>query len=81
MWDTKGAGWGDGAWVSENQRKAYEKIQEEHAPEESEDVNIAAVAVSEGVTVVTNDRRLQNALERTYSNLYLSKEYFITKVN
>jgi predicted nucleic acid-binding protein len=79
--DTKGAGWGDGAWATEEQRKAYDKIREEHAPDESEDVNIAAVAVSEGIIVVTADRRLRNALERTYPNLYISKEDFVSKIN
>lgn len=79
--DTKGAGFGNGAFATEEQSKAYDKIREEHAPGESEDVNIAAVAVSQGITVVTADERLQNSLERTYPNLYLSKEEFISKID
>jgi len=79
--DTTGAGWGDGAWATGEQGQAYDKIREEHAPGESEDVNITAVAVSKGITVVTADERLQNALDRTYPNLYLSKEEFMSKIN
>lgn len=56
------------------------KIREEHAPGESEDVNLSAVAVSQGITVVTADERLQKALERTYPSLYLTKEDFISKL-
>jgi len=78
---TEGAGWGNGAWATEEQGKAYDEIRKAHAPDESEDVNISAVAISEGITVVTADERLQNTLERTYPNLYLSKEDFIAKVN
>jgi len=77
----EGAGWGDGAWASEEQGKAYDKIQEEHAPGESEDVNLSAVAVTQGITVVTADGRLQNALERTYPSQYLTKDEFISKLN
>jgi hypothetical protein len=79
--DTEGAGFDQGAWASETQGKVYDTIQEEHAPGESEDVNMSAVAINEGITFVTADGRLQNALERTYPNSYLTKEEFVTKLN
>ena len=78
--DTKGAGFGDGAFATEKQGKVYSNIREEHAPGESEDANMSAVAIAERVTFVTADERLQNALERTYPNSYLKSEEFISKL-
>lgn len=78
--DTQGAGWGDGAWASENQLKISENIKREHASGEKEDVNIATVAVSNDLMLVTADKRLQNALDRTYPDSFLTRDEFISKL-
>jgi hypothetical protein len=79
--DTVGAGFDQGTWANETQRNVYDTIREAHAPGESEDVNIATVAVTEEITLVTAENRLQNTLERTYPDSYLEKEEFIAKLN
>ncbi|WP_423744773.1 hypothetical protein V5735_01640 (plasmid) [Haladaptatus sp. SPP-AMP-3] len=80
-YDTEGAGYGDGAYASQAQNEIFDKVAEEHAPGEGEDVNISTVSISEGITFVTADKRLQNALERTYPDSYLTREEFIFKLN
>lgn len=80
-YDMEGAGYDEGAYSSETQREAMDAIREEHAPNEAEDVNMAAVAISAGITFVTDDHRLQNALGETYPNFYLDRDDFISVLN
>jgi hypothetical protein len=79
--NTKGAGLGDGAFPSNSQSEIYDEIREEHAPDEHEDSNMAAVAIDNDLIFVTAENRLQNAFERTYPQSYLTRDEFISLVS
>lgn len=78
--NTRGVEFNNTSYISNKQSEIFNNILEAHAPGEVEDANMATVAVSHGITLITSDGRFQNALERTYPESYISREDFVAKL-
>ena len=76
-YDVEGAGYDQGGYAGIETMEIINAIREAHSPGEYKDANIATAAVQDDLILITADSRLQNAMEETYPDCYITKDEFV----